>query len=235
MKYPLSSSPFIHPMNDEVTNKPKKHQEPLSVSIKSVHYFEDRVDKEIWHAFQQGQEEAFTFIYEHYFDTLYHYGCQLTQDTGLVEDMLQDFFVAFRLGKQKTSEVICIKAYLLKSFRRKMIRHLQKKKRLVFNEEVTEGNFKIFFHHDMPFMKMQFHQEQQKYIAQMLNKLTPREREAIYYFYFENLDYKSISQVMELSSAKSARNLIYKALSGLKKNKHLFPDWLHYSMLLLWL
>lgn len=139
------------------------------------------------------------------------YGCQLTRDTGVVEDLLQDFFVALRLGRQKTSKVSCIKAYLMKSFRRKIIRHLKKKKILVFNEGFTEGNFKISFHHDMQFIKTQFHQEQQKHIAQMLNKLTQREREAVYYFYFENLDYKSISQVMGLSSAKSARNLIYKA------------------------
>lgn len=209
------------------------HNFPNTTSFRST--FDARPDHEIWRAFQQGHDGAFAFIYETYFDSLYYCGCQLSQDTHKVVDLLQDFFLELRLKRPITSEVDCIKAYLLKSFRRKIMRHFKKKKMLIFNQDVTEGNFTISFNHEMQFMKTQFHQEQQKHIAQMLNKLTHREREAIYYFYFENLDYKGISQVMGLSSAKSARNLIYKALSSLKKNKHLFPEWLQYSLLLLWL
>jgi DNA-directed RNA polymerase specialized sigma24 family protein len=95
-------------------------QPPYSLKGKS--------DEAIWRAFQQNHEGAFSFIYDKYFETLYNYGCQVTRDTGVVEDLLQEFFVSLRVSKQKTSEVSCIKAYLLKSFRRKVIRHLKKKK-----------------------------------------------------------------------------------------------------------
>jgi RNA polymerase sigma factor (sigma-70 family) len=229
MKDQSNSLPFVDQMDNEVNYETGENKKALPVN--SRHSFIDRSDREVWRAFQQKHEGAFSFIYDQYFETLYNYGCQVTRDTGVVEDLLQDFYVELRLGRQKTSDVFCIKAYLLKSFRRKVIRYLKKKKILVFNGGFSEGNFKISFHHDMQFMSTQFHKEQQKYIERMLNMLTRREREAIYYFYFENLDYKSISQVMELSSAKSARNLIYKALSTLKSNKHLFPDWLQYYIL----
>lgn len=230
MKNQSNSIPFVE-KEDEENNCEAKENEKLFYSRR--HYsLKDKPDKAIWRAFQQKHEGAFSFIYDQYFETLYNYGCQVTRDTAIVEDLLQDFFVGLRLSRQKTSEVSCIKAYLLKSFRRKVIRHLKKKKILFLDKGFSEGNFTISFHHDMQFMNTQFQQEQQKYIEQMLNKLTRREREAIYYFYFENLDYKSISQVMELSSAKSSRNLIYKALASLKKNKHMFPEWLQYSVML---
>lgn len=231
MKNQSDGSPFVDQLDNEVDHITAENNKALSSN--SRHTFQGKPDKEIWNAFQHEHEGAFTYIYDFHFATLYNYGCQVTRDTGVVEDLLQDFFVELRLGRKKTSNVVFIKAYLLKSFRRKIIRHLKKKKILVFNEDFPEGNFKISFHHGMQFIENQFHQEQQKYIEQMLNKLTRREREAIYYFYRENLDYKSIAEVMELSSAKSARNLIYKALSTLKKNKHLFPDWLQYSLLIL--
>lgn len=232
MKNQLTTFPFIDQVDDVENNEAEKSKESLSVFYPPS--LKGKADREIWSAFQNGNEGAFTFIYDHYFETLYNYGCQFTSDTGLVEDLLQDFFVDLRLKIGKNSKVSYIKAYLLKSFRRKIIRHLKKKKVLIFTDGFAEGDFKISFRPDMHFMETQFHLEQQKYLGRMLNKLAPREREAVYYFYFENLDYKSISQIMGLSSTKSARNLIYKALTSLKKNKQMFPDWLQYSMLL-WL
>lgn len=199
----------------------------------SRHSFEGRPDAETWNCFQQKHEGAFTYIYDNYFEILYYYGCQLTRDKALVEDLLQDFFVTLRLNRRRMSEVFCIKAYLLKSFRRRIVKHLKKKKLLHFSDRIAEDSFNISFYPKMPFIQQQFEEEQQKYIAQMLNRLTTREREAVYHFYFENLDYKSIADVMELNSAKSARNLIYKALSSLKKSKHLLPEWLQYCIFFL--
>jgi RNA polymerase sigma factor (sigma-70 family) len=230
MKNQSNSSPFVDKEEDEENNN-ETREKGKSFHSSSHHSLKGKSDKAIWRAFQQNHEGAFSFIYDQYFETLYNYGCQVTRDSAVVEDLLQDFFVGLRLSKQKTSEVSCIKAYLVKSFRRKVIRHLKKKKIFFLDRRFSEGNFTISFHHDMQFMNTQFHKEQQKYIERMLNKLTRREREAIYYFYFENLDYESISQVMELSSAKSARNLIYKAMSSLKKNKAMFPKWLQYCIL----
>ncbi|MEQ9442017.1 MAG: sigma-70 family RNA polymerase sigma factor [Cyclobacteriaceae bacterium] len=194
--------------------------------------FEGQSDEEVWQAYRAGRDDAFSYIYDTYFDSLYYCGCQLCPDTHRVVDLLQDFFLELRLKKPKTDAVLCIKAYLLKSFRRKVIKFLKKDQWLIFNKEVTEGSFTISFHHEMQFMKTQFHEQQQKHIEKMLNQLTPREREAIYYFYFENLSYNNVSAVMGLSSAKAARNLIYKGLSILRKNRHQFPQWLQYCLML---
>lgn len=197
-----------------------------------THSFSQKEDSLIWKAFQLKHEGAFSYIYDQYFDVLFNYGCQFTKDRGLVEDILQDFFLDLRVKRHKLGEVENIRAYLLKSFRRRVFRHLRKKNLFISGSPV-EGEFNIWFYQDIQFINTQFQAEQQKQISSLLKNLTPREREAIYHFFFENLDYKSIAQVMELSGAKTARNLIYKAISGLKKRKHLFPDWLRF-VLLLW-
>lgn len=212
-------------------NTDREHALPMSDNF--VAHFNDKQDSEIWSAFRSNHEGAFAFIYDCYFDTLFNYGCQLTSDTCLVEDLLQDFFLELRLKRQRLSDIDNIKAYLLKSFRRKVFKQLKKVKHLVLDNNPPEGSFDITFYQDIQFINTQFHKVQQEKISQMLKKLTPREKEAIYYFFYENLDYKGVAQIMGLSSSKTARNLIYKALSGLKKKKHQFPDWLRSFTLLL--
>ena len=203
-----------------------------SIEKPQTHSFSQKEDSVIWKAFRLKHEGAFSYIYDHYFDVLFNYGCQFTKDRGLVEDILQDFFLDLRIKRHQLGEVLNIRAYLLKSFRRRVFRHL-KKKNLFISSSSVEGEFNISFHQDIQFINTQFQLEQRKQISSLLKNLTPREREAIYHFFYENLDYKSTAQIMELSGAKTSRNLIYKAISGLKKKKHLFPDWLRF-VLLLW-
>ena len=49
-----------------------------------------------------------------------------------------------------------------------------------------------------------------------LEMLTSRQRESIYYYFSECLDYSEIKEIMGFKDIKSARNIIYKAVSILK-------------------
>lgn len=57
-----------------------------------------------WDAFRQGNESAFIFIYESYFETLFAYGFSIVSDTNLVKDTLQDLFVELRKGGETLAE-----------------------------------------------------------------------------------------------------------------------------------
>jgi RNA polymerase sigma-70 factor (ECF subfamily) len=50
-----------------------------------------------------------------------------------------------------------------------------------------------------------------------LELLDNREREAIYYFYYQGLSYEQIAEIFDFSYVSSARRLIYKALANLRK------------------
>ena len=49
-----------------------------------------------------------------------------------------------------------------------------------------------------------------------IDQLSAREREIIYYFYFEDLSYKEISEMLEYKEVKSVRSLLYKAVKKLR-------------------
>jgi RNA polymerase sigma factor (sigma-70 family) len=65
--------------------------------------------------------------------------------------------------------------------------------------------------------------EQSAKIKRALEELSPRKREAIYYLFFEDLSYEEIKEMMGLSSAKSARDLVYKALKSLRNSLGFLP------------
>ncbi|MEQ9287163.1 MAG: sigma factor-like helix-turn-helix DNA-binding protein [Cyclobacteriaceae bacterium] len=48
--------------------------------------------------------------------------------------------------------------------------------------------------------------------------LTKRQKQAIYYFYYEDLSYEEVSEIMGLNNVKSTRNLVYKAINILKSH-----------------
>ena len=55
-------------------------------------------------------------------------------------------------------------------------------------------------------------------LNQCLEQLTDRQKEAIYYYYFENFSYEQIKDIMGMHQIRSARNLIYRALAALRKS-----------------
>jgi DNA-directed RNA polymerase specialized sigma24 family protein len=54
-------------------------------------------------------------------------------------------------------------------------------------------------------------------LNEAIKKLSLRKKEVIYYFFYEELDYGQIQEIMGLESLKSARNLLYKALNFLRE------------------
>ncbi|WP_020531881.1 RNA polymerase sigma factor [Flexithrix dorotheae] len=175
-------------------------------------------EKEIWAAFRNGNEGAFNYIYRTYFQVLFQYGQQFTPDQELVKDLLQDFFIDLRKNRERLGETESIKFYLFKSLRRKIFRFLNRKKFMIFTSDLNpyEG-FKIDLSPEIILLNSQLNQERKKVLENHLNKLSKRQREAIYYYFFQELSYQEVAEIMGLSNIKSARNLIYKSLEELKK------------------
>lgn len=180
--------------------------------------FSSLSDENIWIAFQDGNEGAFIHIYKNYANVLFNFGMKFCQDRDLVKDCLQDFFVYLRKSRSKLSTTNSIKLYLMKSFRRRVIEYVNKaqneKKR---NSDAVDFTLQIENSHEMKFIEAQVDSENAGRLTEALDKLDPREREAVYYFYYEGIGYKQIAEMMEFTHVSSARRLIYRALGHLKE------------------
>ena len=194
-------------------------EDRLNISPPSVEYLTGRNDKEVWMSFIQGSEEAFADIYQNHFESLVRLGNQFSLSKELIRDAIQDFFIDLRERRSNLSSIECIKPYLLKSFRRRLL-DLKKKqeKRQSRLNDFYNIHFTVTPSAEKLISDSELANEKYLRLNQAIKQLTVNQREAIYYLYFENMSYKEIQQVMNMKYVRSVRNLIYKALDQLKQH-----------------
>lgn len=174
-------------------------------------------DASAWKAFRQGNESAFIYIYECYFNILYEYGFRIISDSSVVKDALQDMFINLRERRQYLGDTDDIKFYLFKCLKRRLIKDFsawQAKKDGL--EEISEGiHFTLSFESQL--IDQQLTKEKIVKLNAAIAQLSPRKREIIYYSFYEGLSYPQIQEIMGLENQQTTRNLMYKAIRYFRK------------------
>jgi RNA polymerase sigma factor (sigma-70 family) len=175
-------------------------------------------DRDLWEQFKQGDESAFIFIYKAYANPLFHFGCQFCLDRETVKDCLQDFFIYLRKNRAGFGATDSIRFYLLKSFKRKIIESVKRQSKNAEKKmQFTMEQFPVELSSEAKFIQQQMEVDLLENLNKALIKLDNKEREAIYYFYYQGLSYGQIAEIFEFAYISSARRLIYKALANLRK------------------
>lgn len=175
-------------------------------------------DKELWELFKQGDEAAFILIYKAYTNPLFHFGCQFCADREAVKDCLQDFFIYLRKNRAGFGSTDSIRFYLLKSFKRKILETIKKQSKTTEKKlRFTGEQFQVELSSEAKYIQQQMEVDLLADLNEALKSLDNREREAIYYFYYQGLSYDQIAEIFDFSHISSARRLIYKALANLRK------------------
>ncbi len=171
----------------------------------------------IWDQFRAGDQRAFTELYQHFVQPLYSYSMGVTSDKELIKDCLHDLFVELWRNHATIGPTTSVKYYLMASIKRKLVRHL-------------ETQLKNHVHHTnymMDFSEADYSQESilikyedeirtNKQLANCLNMLSKRQREAISLRFFQNMDTDQISDSMKINP-QSVYNLIFGALRVMKE------------------
>lgn len=181
--------------------------------------YEGKTDREIWKDFNNGDEMAFNYIYRLNIENMFNYGTQITNDHLLVQDTIQNIFIILRKKRGGLSEVKSIKAYLFKILQRKLIKEITKSngKNKILADVMEESLFTIEVSHETKLIQRENVSEQNDKIQSAIDKLTPKQRQAILLLYQEGMSYSEVAEVMELRKVKSARKIVYRALSSLKE------------------
>lgn len=169
----------------------------------------------MWDTFRLGNESAFITIYSTYFDELYRYGRRFVRQEQFLKDIIQDLFISLRKNRPTLGGTDNIKFYLFKSLKRKIVKE---EKRWInqTHQLPDEFQFDVYFSPEQMLIDRQINEEIASRINLALQQLSPRKKEVIYYFFFEELSYSQIQEIMKLDNIKSVRNLVYKALDFLR-------------------
>lgn len=74
----------------------------------------------LWQQFLNDDENAFSELYQYYYNEMLSYGLKIGFDRNSVEDAVQDVFIKILLSKNKLSYVKNIEFYLLNSLRNRL-------------------------------------------------------------------------------------------------------------------
>ena len=173
-------------------------------------------EPEVWKAFLQGNEHAYAFIYQNYFSRLYSYGKRFTSDEGLIEDAIQLLFTQLWKNRANLNPTASVQNYLYKSFRRKVLRLLQKKDKRMEAPLLENSQFNTTLSPELQFIQDDDLQLIQDQLQSAFYQLTDRQREAIYLKYYEKLSNDEIARIMEVD-VNAIYNLVYKGIRKLKK------------------
>ncbi|WKN44539.1 RNA polymerase sigma factor [Tunicatimonas pelagia] len=172
-------------------------------------------DTKTWNAFKSGNQAAFAYIYQAYFQPLYNYGRKFSSDDAIIGDTLQQLFTELWQRRKRLGSTNQIRNYLYKSFRRALLRNLAKKEKA--EQSSIQIPFLVCLSHEAHLIQQQHTAEQLNHLEQALAQLTEKQREVIYLKFYDGLTYAEISEVMGISSAQ-AYDYMYKALKALRKN-----------------
>jgi len=173
-------------------------------------------DKYIWNDFRNGAEHALPNIYNQNIDFLFFYGKKFTIEEDFILDTIQNLFYDLIKYRKTLGETDNIRLYLLKSFRRKLLRGIESKKKLArldFEYTLEPG---IVFSVEEGMIADEDQSRRLKFIQQGLHELNAKQREVIYYKFTLGYDYDQISEIMSISY-DSARQLVSRGINSLKR------------------
>ncbi|MFT3705664.1 MAG: sigma-70 family RNA polymerase sigma factor [Agriterribacter sp.] len=174
-------------------------------------------DKACWIDFRNGDRQAFAILYYRYFTLLSQRSQVICDDKELVKDCIHDLFTSIWKNRQRLSIPYSVKAYLLRSIQRKMIREARKRRGCFIqynNGLLAEGS--VVHSVERKIMADQSRQQQQRYLLNAIGTLSKRQQEAVYLKFYANLSYPEIAGKMAIST-DSIYNLISKAIDNMQQ------------------
>ncbi|MGO1650071.1 MAG: RNA polymerase sigma factor [Sphingobacterium sp.] len=167
---------------------------------------------ENWKEFLSGDYRAFKSLYEGYYTILKQYAVGYSKDENLASESVQDLFVKLWNNRATLSHSPeSLKHYLIKAQRHIIINKLSKRSRERYvghtDELLAASHDWAAFEEDLPSFSIE--------MQRLIDRLTDRQREAIYLFYSEDYSYRELAEHFDIQ-VTAAYKLIYRALDFLK-------------------
>ena len=174
-------------------------------------------EQQLWAAFQSGDEEAYTQLYQLHIRAMYRYGMSLVAASeAFVLDCVHDVFT--ELWAKRTRLVIPdnIRHYLLKALKNRIMHLLERKER--YSKSLDETDYDALWTepNELEIMEeLEAASTRQQRIQRLIAQLPPRQQEALKLRFVENMNYNQIGEVLDVNQ-QSAKNLVFRAVEKLR-------------------
>lgn len=142
-------------------------------------------------------------LYRRNYPTILRYGLKLVGDKERVEDAIQSLFLQFFEKKLNIQNHPAPDAYIVKSFRRELLRDNKNRFRIISERSPVRIHFSP---EDFVIMEEESIARKNQ-IAELLNTLTQRQKEIILLHYFESKTYQEIADILDINYQSVLNNL----------------------------
>jgi RNA polymerase sigma factor (sigma-70 family) len=156
-------------------------------------------------------------LFRAHYPALRRYGERLTPRATLVEDAIQDVFLALCDRPADADPLSSPRSYLLTSLRRRILRRLDADgRRKSRHERYVRDEPTFAVSSNDVIAANEWIANRREKLAHALDTLSDRRREALYLRFYHGLRYSEVADVMDIRS-QSARNYVSEALIHLRK------------------
>ena len=165
-------------------------------------------------SFQAGNMAAFSELYDLHINILFNYGLKLTIDKELLKDCIHDIFVKLYVKKDELGVIDNLKSYLFISLKNKLCDELRKRM-YMSDTAVEEINVVSSTDVEDDYMEEEKSRNNLLLVNNLMDRLSPRQREALTLYYIEEKKYEDICEIMDMNY-QSVRNLMHRGLTKLR-------------------
>ncbi|CAM1352513.1 MULTISPECIES: RNA polymerase sigma factor [Tenacibaculum] len=173
-------------------------------------------DDILWKSLKEGDLKAFSVLFKKFYPPLFSYGLKISKDPVITEDSLQDFFVYIFEHKENLSDLDKIAPYLFSSYRRFIIKRINKIKKYSIVRNIDKNIVDINFTPEEFITNQESTTFRNKNLTKLVNELPKRQKEVIYLKFHCNLKAKEIAETMDINY-QSVINILHKAIKNLRE------------------
>ncbi len=173
-------------------------------------------ENKLWESLKKGEICAYEQIFKRYYNDLNGYGLKLCSNPELVRDCIQSLFVTLWERREHLAMIRSLKAYLLASLRREILKMLRRDRsinNLLKLQQITTAAIQSSMEEML--IRNELEASKKKILGKALECLSERQREILYLKYYNGMSYAEIEEILGINN-QSIRNHIYKALQKMK-------------------
>lgn len=175
-------------------------------------------DSLLWQALKRSEKAAYEILLKKYYPIVLNYGVRFYKDKEFVKDCVQDLFIEIWNRREYLADVVSVKSYLLQSIRKNIIRESSRLKWFREADKISDDHdFDVEFDIETYLISREVENELLQKLRFELDKLTKRQREAIFLRFNQELSYEEIAIIMDINY-RSVVNLIHEAIKAIRKN-----------------
>jgi len=169
----------------------------------------------LWEMCLSGDERAYSCIYRKYIDILFSYGMRFTPDRELIKDAIQDVFMKIFTNRSNLKKTDRLKPYLFMALKNKLF-NVFEKEMTPYSIDAVEPVFVTEYSIEDIIIADEQEAERNSKVKRLLDALPPRQKEALYYRYVEELSLAEVSKLMGINY-QSVQNLIQRAIKNVRQ------------------